>query len=227
MAQVLKEEVRQRITSAALRCFARKGVVATTMSEIAAQAEVAVANLYRYFASKDELYSAVVTDALVERFEQLLTQSAHAHAFIADQRDQRDQRETSAPRELLEFWLHHRLVVVILLEHAEGTPHERFAQRFVDQLVAASIDEIRRRHPEARLLREERLVLAQIFDNTRRMIATILRSARSDREARAAITTFRSYQIAGLAGFVAHICARGESDPGERAPPSANGHGSA
>lgn len=227
MAQVLKEEVRQRITSAALQCFARKGVVATTMSEIAAQAEVAVANLYRYFASKDELYSAVVTDELVERFDQLLTESAHAHAFVADDSAPRAPRDASAPRELLEFWLRHRLVVVILLERAEGTPHERFAQRFVDRLVTASIDEIRRRHPEARLRREERLVLAQVFDNTRRMIATILRAARSDREARAAITTFRSYQVAGLAGFVAHICERGESDPGERSPTATNGHRSA
>lgn len=202
MAQVLKQEVRDRIVAAALRCFSRKGVAATTMSEIAEQAEVAVANLYRYYENKDALFAAVVPDELVATFDALLAKSAHAHSFVADGSAPRD---LSAAGELLDFWLGHRHAVIVLLELSEGTPHERFAQRFVARLVDVSLDEIHARHPHVVIDREARLVLTQVFENTRRTIASILRSTRSDREARVAIAAFRSYQVAGLAALVQWI----------------------
>ena len=51
MPQVLKPEVRERIVGAALAAFASRGYAATTMSAIAQDAGVAVANVYRYYAS--------------------------------------------------------------------------------------------------------------------------------------------------------------------------------
>lgn len=198
MPQVLKPEVRERILRAALAAFARGGFAATTMSEIARDAGMAVANLYRYYPSKEELFAAALPEPTVARFERLLERSVHAHARLAGLARPGD---PASAAELLEFWIEQRLVVVILLDRAAGSPHEAFAQRFVERLVTLSIGEIRAAHAGVVISREARLVLTQIFENTRRMIAVLLESHSDERAIRRAVAAFRSYQVAGLAGF--------------------------
>ncbi|MFZ5824390.1 MAG: TetR/AcrR family transcriptional regulator [Bacillota bacterium] len=53
---------RQEILNAALQIFAQKGYNATTNADIAREAGVTPAALYYYFASKEELFRAAVTD---------------------------------------------------------------------------------------------------------------------------------------------------------------------
>ena len=55
------------------------------------------------------------------------------------------------------------------------------------------------------------LVLTQIFDNTRRMIAAILESSQDEREIRRAVAAFRAYQVAGLAAFARWLVGDGAS----------------
>src|SRR5918998_3689902 len=50
---------RERILGAALRLFAEKGYEATTMRDVAREAEASVGLAYRYFASKDEFALAL------------------------------------------------------------------------------------------------------------------------------------------------------------------------
>jgi AcrR family transcriptional regulator len=198
MPQVLKDEVRERIASAALAGFAKGGYAATTMNDIARAAGMAVANLYRYHRSKDELFAAVVPAAMVARFEALLEKSVREHAALigADRAS-----SEGAGRELLDFWIEHRLRVVILLDRAQSSVHEQFPQRFVSRLVALSIAELRASNPDLVVPREARIVLEQIFENTRRMIAKILESSDDERAIRRAVAAFRAYQVAGLEAF--------------------------
>jgi AcrR family transcriptional regulator len=198
MPQVLKAEVRERILAAALAAFARGGFTATSMGEIARGAGMAVANLYRYYPSKEELFAAAVPGALVARFERLLEGSVQAHARLAGLAQRGDE---AAAAELLEFWIEHRQLVVILLDRAEGSPHAGFAPRFVERLVLLSIAEIRAAYPGVVVHREARLVLTQIFENTRRMIAVLLEACADEAAIRRAVGAFRSYQLAGLAAF--------------------------
>jgi AcrR family transcriptional regulator len=206
MPQVLKPAVRERILGAALAAFARNGFGATTMGEIARGAEMAVANLYRYYPSKEELFAAAVPDTLVQRFEQLLERSAHAHARLAGLSGPSDD---TAAAELLEFWIQHRLVVVVLLDRARGSAHEAFGERFVQRLLAASLAEIRRAHPGTVVAPEARLVLQQIFENTRRLIAVLLEQCQNEAAIRRGVATFRSYQVAGLGALVRALGASG------------------
>jgi AcrR family transcriptional regulator len=208
MPQVLKPEVRERIVAAALALFARRGVAGTTMHDIAQGAGMAVANLYRYYGSKDELFDAAVPLETVTRFEQLLERSVHAHAHLAGLPRPRDEAAAGA---LLEFWIEQRLVVITLLDRAQGSVHEGFAQRFVERLVALSIAEIRMAYPDVIIHREARLVLSQIFDNTRRMIAVLLESCPDGAAIRRAVAEFRSYQVAGLAAFARGLAAESTS----------------
>lgn len=65
------EPVREAILAAALERFLRYGYHKTTMAEIAADADMSAANLYRYFANKLDLASACATRAVNERLERL------------------------------------------------------------------------------------------------------------------------------------------------------------
>ncbi len=67
-----KEERRSSILDAAERVFLHKGLTASTMDEIAHEAEVSKGTLYLYFKGKDELYLTIAIRTLsemVHRFE--------------------------------------------------------------------------------------------------------------------------------------------------------------
>ncbi|HKF18547.1 MAG TPA: TetR/AcrR family transcriptional regulator [Candidatus Dormibacteraeota bacterium] len=62
--QRIRDEQRAKILTSARSVFARRGLTAT-MAEVAAEAGVSQGLAYRYFASKDELYTALMREALL------------------------------------------------------------------------------------------------------------------------------------------------------------------
>ncbi|WNG47375.1 TetR/AcrR family transcriptional regulator [Archangium minus] len=203
MPQVLKDDVRERILVSALQVFAAHGYIGATMTAIAEGAGLGTASLYRYYASKGELFDAVVTPALAERFEALLEQRVRALAQVALSDASRPVDDHG--EEMLRFWVENRLAVVVLLDRAEGTAYAHYGERFVEQLVSASLAQIRATHPGVRVSTTARFVLTRIFENTRRMLAAILEEHESERALREAIEGFWSYQIPGLRGFAAWV----------------------
>lgn len=197
MPQVLKDEVRERILGAALQEFAAHGYEGATMTAIAARAGLGTASTYRYYPGKRELFDAVVTHELAQRFESLLDRRVRALAKTtlggASGGDEGD--------EMLRFWVENRLAVVILLDRAEGTDYAHFGARFVEHLVAGTLAQIRERSPGLRVSPAARFVLTRIFENTRRMLAAILEEHENERALREAIEAFWSYQVPGLQGL--------------------------
>jgi AcrR family transcriptional regulator len=61
--QQIREEQRKKILSAAAKVFARKGKAAT-MADVATEAEVSQGLAYRYFASKEEIFTILLKQAL-------------------------------------------------------------------------------------------------------------------------------------------------------------------
>jgi AcrR family transcriptional regulator len=53
-----KEEKKAKILEAAIRVFAKKGMSKTTISDIAAEADIGKGTVYEYFKSKDAVFSA-------------------------------------------------------------------------------------------------------------------------------------------------------------------------
>jgi AcrR family transcriptional regulator len=62
----LRDERREQIKKAALKVFARRGLIGTKMSMIAKEAGISQGLSYRYYSSKDELFIALVKDAMEE-----------------------------------------------------------------------------------------------------------------------------------------------------------------
>jgi AcrR family transcriptional regulator len=62
----IRDERREQIKAAALQVFARKGIISAKMSMIAETAGISNGLLYHYFKSKDELFTSLVQEALLE-----------------------------------------------------------------------------------------------------------------------------------------------------------------
>jgi len=65
MAQVLKDEVKNKIKDSAIIVFTKKGFKKSSIKEIAHEADVSVGNVYRYYKNKEELYNKVVETAYI------------------------------------------------------------------------------------------------------------------------------------------------------------------
>jgi len=199
MPQVLKPEVRARILSAGLEIFAAQGYLGATMNAIAEQAGLAAASLYRYFPSKAELFEAAITPELAAQFEHLLERRVRA---LAEQPAAASFKPgASYGAEMLEFWLEHRLAVVVLLDRAQGSAYEHYGERFVKLLLKSTLEQIRSSGPDVQITAPARLVLTRIFESTRTTLASILAHSDNPRLLREAIEAFWSYQIPGLYGF--------------------------
>ncbi|MBD1382223.1 TetR/AcrR family transcriptional regulator [Metabacillus arenae] len=64
--QQIRDERKEQIMDAALKVFARRGIIGTKMSMIANEAGISAGLLYRYFKSKDELFITLVQQAVDE-----------------------------------------------------------------------------------------------------------------------------------------------------------------
>jgi len=69
-----KEARPEEITAAALELFVERGYAATRLEDVAARAGVSKGTLYLYFANKEELFKAVVREALVARLVEFRSQ---------------------------------------------------------------------------------------------------------------------------------------------------------
>jgi AcrR family transcriptional regulator len=64
----------EEITAAALESFVERGYAATRLDDVAARAGISKGTLYLYFANKEELFKAVVREALVARLVEFKSQ---------------------------------------------------------------------------------------------------------------------------------------------------------
>jgi AcrR family transcriptional regulator len=199
MPQVLKPEIRARILSAGLEVFAAQGYLGATMNAIAERAGLGAASLYRYFPSKAELFEAAITPELAGRFEHLLENRVRALAQPPASASFEPGSNYGA--EMLEFWLTHRLAVVVLLDRAQGSAYEHYGERFVTLLLKSTLERIRGSRQNVQITPAARLVLTRIFESTRTTLASILAHSDNPRVLREAIEAFWSYQIPGLRGF--------------------------
>jgi len=97
----MKHDRRQEILAAAMELFAKKGFRGTTTRDLASQADVNEAIIFRHFNNKQELYSAILEhkagenrDAKIEEFERLAKEADDEAFFRAVGRGFLEQHET-------------------------------------------------------------------------------------------------------------------------------------
>lgn len=202
MPQRPKDEMRAAIVSAAAAEFAEHGVPQTPLTRIAERAGTSIGNLYKYFASKDELFRAAVPVAIAEQFGRLLQVRVEALDGA--------RRVGSLPRghayhqrshELLQFTLQHRAPILFLLEHSEGTPFAGFSDRLTRRLSRLAMQYARHAYPRAQLTAARQRALGRIYRAFLGALATVLRQERSAAALAQATAYLTAYHLAGLRAF--------------------------
>jgi len=194
MAQHLKDAIRRCIADAALATFAEAGLEGATMAAMAGQAGISTGNLYRYFASKQALFSEVVPDAFVAELSGRLGLRLQTSQEVVDVRELAPGHPyLDASEALLDYVIEHRLQTVIVLGRAEGTSYAGLRETLVERLVRAALDHYGRTNG-ARL----GIVLREIYGNYVNSLVVILRSLEGADEIREAVEGYQRYHLVGL-----------------------------
>lgn len=125
MSNFLKEEKRQQLIVAAHELFLDRGVVATTIGEIAARAKVAKGSFYLYFTDKQDIFHSVA-----EQYSRKLLTQAYHHAAAADCKDFSDRVITFADYIIGYFQQNH--AALRMLDRKFGWPIVKEALRQKD-----------------------------------------------------------------------------------------------
>jgi AcrR family transcriptional regulator len=205
MSQYLKTEVQERIQAAALRAFAIQGFEAASIAAIAADAGVSTGNVYRYFDSKQTLLDAVLPETFPRTLKRLVRERVRALRGVRDVKAARRSPASSyrsAADELVEFSIANRLRVLLLLERSAGTPYEGFPGSLVEMLVEGALEHARSLGHAARPSAAASFALRRIYDNFLRSMAAALALEGDSAELRAAIESYTTYHLSGLAAFL-------------------------
>ncbi len=198
VAQVLKEEVEQRIRQAALRVFAQRGFTHAGVADIAREAKVSSGNVYRYFESKEVLFEAVVPRALATKLLRLLGRRVRALSGVRDVGRASSSAFFTAAEQLVDFSLEHRLETVILLSRTRGTPLEGFDEKLVRFLEKLALAQFRKLDPRYFSDPGSQIVLRIAYENMVRAMALILERSAGEDEIRASVAAYARYHLAGL-----------------------------
>lgn len=123
MAQVLKDEIFDRIFHAGVEVFYEKDFRTAKMKEIAERAEIPVGLIYSYYKNKEELFIKIVS-SLPVNFEKLIEEEENSDGLPSER------YKNVAEKYLLDLLEHHK-IFVILMDKSQGTKFEDSKEKMV------------------------------------------------------------------------------------------------
>jgi len=130
--QVLKDCIRERIETSAIKLFKSDGFEKVSMRKIAEDAHMTVGNIYRYYDSKDHLFESILKPTLDEIIALL---SEEVTDQIIDAPDKNAEFVSRVISIFLEIHNKHSEVLDILVYSCEGSSMGRPVE-FVSNLLA-------------------------------------------------------------------------------------------
>jgi AcrR family transcriptional regulator len=146
----MKHDRRQEILAAAMQLFAQKGFRGTTTRDLATQAEVNEAIIFRHFKTKEELYSAIIEfkagenrNARLEELERLASANDDANFFRTLGRSflEKHEQDTTFLRLLLFSALEgHQLSDMFAASLTARNPIANYIQKRIDEGAFRKVD---------------------------------------------------------------------------------------
>ncbi|MDF2539894.1 MAG: transcriptional regulator [Herbinix sp.] len=138
--QYLKEEVKNNIITAAVQEFMDKGYHEASMRTIAANAGIALGNVYRYFQSKDDLFNQIVEPAYT-KFTSMVFELYEYHDPVPEIRLLAE----SITDKIMEFFDKYQTELLILIDKSKGSKYENVKEdliKLVDHRIKCEIEPI-------------------------------------------------------------------------------------
>lgn len=126
MAQVLKEDIKEKILKAALKEFSEKGYKFAAMRRIAEEARIPTGLIYSYYKNKEALFDAVLSPVLYD-WERVMTAGDDGHS-------EEIYGLSQAETECLLCLFEHRQECIILFDKSVGTKYEREKERLIEAI---------------------------------------------------------------------------------------------
>lgn len=130
MAQVLKEEIREKILKAALQEFFEKGYQSAAMRSIGEHAKIPTGLIYSYYKNKEALFDQVLRPVLYD-WERVLTAGSESRGRHTESEIYGlSKAETKCILNLFD----HRQEFIILMDKSHGTKYENEKERFIKEI---------------------------------------------------------------------------------------------
>lgn len=126
MAQVLKDDIRERILLAALGEFYKEGFKSATMRRIAGAAGVPAGLIYSYYKNKEELFDAVLRPVRYDWMNVLKAGDASQHSG--------EKRLSRAETDCILNLFEHRREFIIMMELSEGTAYAGEKEKMISMI---------------------------------------------------------------------------------------------
>lgn len=130
MAQVLKDEIRDKILNAALQEFYEKGYKSAAMRSIAEKAKIPTGLIYSYYKNKEALFEAVLCPVLYDWQRVLAAGEKGGDMHM----DSAIYGLSSAETECLLNLFGHRKEFIILMDKSSGTRYEHEKDHFIQEI---------------------------------------------------------------------------------------------
>lgn len=203
--QVLKEDIKKSIDTAALELFSEKGYANTTMADIASRAGISTGNLYRYYPGKEVLFYSLINDRFVDSFMNLMDSKMRTADGIALKEALYYGPMNIKDRELLNYLAEYRLHLVILLDRSEATRYASFREQMLDNMVVNALRYRSAHYPSESQLPAVKLPLLRIiYENLLRVITRILGCYTTPDEIKEAYLSYLQYHYQGIDRFLGH-----------------------
>ncbi len=124
--QYLKEEIKNRIMTAALKEFDKKGFEKASMVQISNDAKVAIGNIYRYFRNKDELFNAIMEPAY-NQFSILVFDQYSGDNINGGM--EFDVKEIVTA--IIEVYTEYKIELLILMDKSEGSKYQNTKENLI------------------------------------------------------------------------------------------------
>lgn len=127
MAQVLKDEIRQKIQDTALNEFIKNGYLNTSMREIAKGSGIAVGNVYNYFKDKEKLYETIVMPVYSSINEIFNTPPENMDLSGIEKK----------LMQFIEIYKENKNVFIMLIDNSNNTKFEKMKEIIIDNFSFA------------------------------------------------------------------------------------------
>lgn len=199
MVQYKKDEIKERIDSAALCVFSEKGFVNAKMADIATRAEISVGNLYRYYRNKDELFYTIIPPSFTEQFKSLLFSKITSIKDKGITSYKADPNYMSITGEFFQFLLTNKERFIILIEHGQSTKYSDFRRELVDFFIMTFMDHyISPEKSKSMSTQSIEDVLRIVYDNLISMFSEVLKRDYSEAKIKMILRAINNYHLAGV-----------------------------
>jgi len=124
--QYLKDEIRNNIIAAAIKEFTLKGYQDASMRVIAAEAGVAIGNVYRYFKNKDELFNSIV-GPVYTKFTSMVFDLYQTQGSIPEMQ----LMTVDITDKIMEFYDKYETELLILIDKSKGSKYEDIKEELI------------------------------------------------------------------------------------------------